>query len=254
MKRLIYIFLTAFFALLTPAMAHASALGDCSQQIKYGAPSHDGHLLCRLAYVLSYNTAHRTPDWVAYHLTTKEIHGNFLRTKDFQPDPELSADDRAVISDYRGSGYVPGQLVPAKDMIWNARAIDESYLLSSVVPLNPGMAHGIWQTLQQKVRDWVQARGELYIVTGPIYDGSPKTIGANHLAVPTACYEVVFDPVQVSAIAFIIPNRTENPQNLPDFITSIRTVEKRTGLDFLPLLNDGVKMLVASNPSPFWLH
>jgi endonuclease G, mitochondrial len=254
MKRLIYSFLAALFTVLAPAMAHATALGDCRAQIKYGAPSHSGNLLCRLAYVLSYNTTHKTPDWVAYHLTEKQIHGNFLRTNDFRPDPELKHLNSASLRDYHRSGYIPGQMVPADDMKWNARGISESYLLSSVVPLKPAMANGIWQTLQQKIRDWVQARGELYIVAGPIYNGSPKTIGADRVAVPKACYEVVFDPVQVDAIAFIIPNRAENPQDLPKFITSVRTVEKRTGLDFLGRLNSNVKTLVASSVSPFWLH
>ena len=254
MKRLIHPFLAILLTLMVPAMAHASALEDCRPQIKYGAPSNAGLLLCRLAYVLSYNTAHGTPDWVAYHLTEAEIHGNFLRTNDFRPDPELDRHHGAILADYQHSGYVPGQMVPADDMKWSARAMSESFLLSSAVPLVPGMEGGIWQTLQQNVRDWVRQRGDLYIVAGPIYDGTPKTIGANHVAVPTACYEVIFDPVRVDAIAFIIPNRTENPLDLPKFIVSVNTVEKRTGLRFLPLLNESVKVLVASIPSPFWLH
>jgi len=252
MKR--FIVLLSLFALL-PLTAQASALGDCSAQIKYGAPSHSGQLLCRLAYVESYNTARKTPDWVAYRLTEPEIHGNFLRTHDFQADPEIAADNSARIVDFQHSGYVPGQMVPSKDMLWNARAMNESYLLSSVVPLNRGMAQGIWATLQQRVRDLVQARGELYIVTGPIYDRkTPKTIGPDHVAVPDACFEVIFDPVRVDAIAFIIPNRPEPSQDLPNFVTSVHAVEQRTGLDFMPKLDDAVESLVKSKVSPFWLH
>ncbi len=253
MKRVI--FLLSLLALLPPAAAQASALGDCNSQIKFGAPSNSGILLCRFAYAVSYNTAHKTPDWVAYHLTEPEIHGNVLRTRDYRTDPELGADDAAHVADFRHSGYVPGQLVPSRDMIWNARAVDESYLLSSVVPLNQGMATGIWAALQQKVRDLVQARGELYIVTGPIYDHkTPKTIGPDHVAVPDACFEVIFDPIHVDAIAFIIPNRPEPSQDLPKFITSVHAVEQRTGLDFMPKLDDPIESLVESRISPFWLH
>ena len=253
MKR--FIFLLSLFALLLPLTAHASALGDCSNQIKYGAPSNSGQLLCRLAYVESYNTAHKTPDWVAYHLTEPEIHGNFLRTHDYRVDPEVGADNNASIADFQHSGYVPGQMVPSKDMLYNARAMNESYLLSSVVPLNPRMASGIWAALQQRVRDLVQARGELYIVTGPIYDHkTPKTIGPDRVAVPDACYEVIFDPIHVDAIAFIIPNRPEPSKDLPNFVTSVNEVERRTGLNFLSNLDDPVESLVESRVSPFWLH
>ena len=240
---------------LLPVAAQASALGDCNNQIKYGAPSNSGVLLCRLAYAVSYNTAHKTPDWVAYHLTESETHGNFLRTHDYHHDPELSAGDSAHAADFRHSGDVPGQLVPSRDMIWSARAMDESYLLSSVVPMNRAMEQGVWATLQQKVRDIVQTRGELYIVAGPIYDSkAPKAIGEDQVAVPDACYEVIFDPIRVDAIAFIIPNRPEPSQDLPNFITSVNEVEKRTGLNFLSKLDDRVESLVKSSISPFWLH
>lgn len=253
MKR--FILLLSLFALLLPTAALASALGDCSAQIKYGAPSNGGQMLCRLAYVESYNTAHKTPDWVAYHLTRAQIHGNFLRTGNFRPDPEVAAGNSASIADFQHSGYVPGQMVPSKDMLYNARAMNESYLLSSVVPMNRGMANGIWAALQQRVRDIVQSRGELYIVTGPIYDHKhPKTIGPNHVAVPDAFYEVMFDPIHVDAIAFIIPNRPEPTKDLPNFVVSVNTVQQRTGLNFLSKLNDPVETLVESNVSPFWLH
>lgn len=240
---------------LLPLTAYASSLGDCRNQVKYGAPSHSGQLLCRLAYAASYNVAHKTPDWVAYHLTEMEIHGNFLRTGDFRPDPEVKPSGSAHVADFRHHGVVPGQLVPSKDMVWSARAMAESYLLSSVVPMNAGMADSIWKSLQRKVREIVQTRGELYIVAGPIYDHpSPKTVGPDHVAVPDAFFEIVFDPVHVQAIAFIIPNRPEPAQNLPNFITSVQAVEKRTGMNFLSQLDDPVENLVESKASPFWLH
>lgn len=254
MKRLLVPLLT-FFLTLIPAMAHASALGDCSNQIKYGAPSNSGTLLCRLAYVESYDGANKTPGWVAYHLTKMEIHGNFLRTRNFHPDPELSKSNSSNPSDYQHSTYIPGQMVPARDMIWSARAVEESYLLSSVAPMNRSMANSIWAALQQKVRNLVQSRGELYIAVGPIYASqTPKTIGRDHVAVPSGFFEVIFDPVRVDAIAFIIPNHAEPSQDLPKFVTSINSIEKKTGLNFLPNLDSNVKTIVESTVSPFWLQ
>jgi endonuclease G len=118
-----------------------------------------------------------------------------------------------------------------------------------------GMNSGIWKFLEQKVRDWVNSRGELYIVTGCIYGTpNPKTIGPNHVAVPTAFFKVVFDPIRVDAIAFIIPNHKEDSSDLPKFITSVDKVEQETGLDFLSELDDGVESLIEARADPFWIR
>jgi len=241
--------------LLLPAAALASPLDDCSAQIKYGAPSYGGVLLCRKGYVLSYNTAHKTADWVAYHLTREKMHGNIPRTNDFRPDPDLASDQQAELADYSHSGYTRGQMTPATSMRWSARAMSESFLLTNVAPQKKGMNKGIWKFLEQKVRDWVNSRGELYIVTGSIYKNRhPDSIGSDHVAVPDAFYKVVFDPVRVDAIAFIIPNRKEKSSDLPRFITSVDKVEKETGFDFLSNLDDDVESLIEARVDPFWIR
>lgn len=251
MKRL------ALFAayLLFSVAAQASPLDDCSAQIKFGPPSYGGVLLCRLGYVLSYNTVHKTADWVAYHLTREQVGGNIPRTNDFRPDPDLAPDQQAEVADYAHSGYDRGQMAPAASMRWDTRAMSESFLLTNMAPRIPAMNDGIWKFLEQKVRDWVNSRGELYVVTGAIYDTpNPKTIGPNHVGVPTAFYKVVFDPIRVDAIAFIIPNRKEEATDLPKFITSVDKVEQVAGLDFLPELDDDVESLIEAGVDPFWIR
>lgn len=251
MKRLLIF--VAF--ILTATTAQASALESCQSQVLYGAPSNSGLLLCRLGYLVSYNTAHKTADWVAYHLTRKDMHGNIPRTNDLRPDPDLSSGQRAHVSDYKHSDYIPGQLAPAGSMRWSKRAMSESFLLSNTAPRKKAMNDGIWKVLEQKVRDWVDSRGELYVVTGNIYDSShPRTIGSDEVAVPSAFYKVIFDPIHVEAIAFIIPNRKENASDLPKFITSVRKVEQETGLNFLSNLDDSVESLLETQRSPFWVQ
>lgn len=241
--------------ILISTSAQASAIESCHSQIPYGPPSYSGILLCRLGYIVSYNTAHKTADWVAYHLTREEMHGNIPRTNDYRPDPDLSPSQQVQVSDYSHSDYMPGQLVPAATMRWSVRAMSESFLLSNTAPRTKGMNNGIWKALEQKVRDWVDSRGELYVVTGNIYNSSnPKTIGPDHVAVPSAFYKVIFDPIQVEAIAFIIPNRNEDPLNLPKFITSVDKVEQATGLDFLPNIDDSVESLIETQRAPFWMQ
>jgi endonuclease G len=131
-------------------------------------------------------------------------------------------------------------------MRWDARAMSESFLLSNMAPqIGIGFNRGIWAVLEEKIRDWTIARGELYVVTGPIFaPGADNRIGTNKVAVPTHFYQVVFDPVRVEAIAFILPNKKLRADTLPTFITSVDEVEKETGLDFLSELEDSVESLI----------
>ena len=110
---------------------------------------------------------------------------------------------------------------------------------------------GIWAALEGKARDWAVARGEVYIFTGPIYaaGSTPKTIGANKVAVPNHLYKIVFDPKRVEAIAFVMPNKALNVQDLPTFIVSVDQVEALTGLDFLSEVNAKVQQVAESEPA-----
>jgi len=240
--------------LLFSSVAQASPLDDCHAQIKYGAPGQNGILLCREGYLLDYNASRKTADWVGYHLTRAKVHGSAKRSNDFRPDPDLTADQRSELADYRKSGYDRGHMAPAAAMRWSVKAMSESFLLSNMAPqVGAGMNRGIWKELEAKVRDWVDARGELYVVTGNIYaSASPKTIGPNHVAVPSACYKVIFDPVRVDAIAFIIPNSKQQNAELPKFVTSVREVERETGLNFLSSLDAGVADAIETRTSKLW--
>src|SRR5437763_464390 len=66
-----------------------------NRNIKFGMPAEatadpknrDNYLISRDQYVLSYNDKTKTPNWVCWHLTAKDI-GHIPRGP-FQPDPDL---------------------------------------------------------------------------------------------------------------------------------------------------------------------
>jgi endonuclease G len=239
--------------LLVSILANANPLDACREHVKYGAPSTQPALLCRLAYVLSHNSAHKVPDWVGYHLTREHIlAGNVPRSDDFRPDVDLEPGERSELKDYKGSGFDRGHMAPADVMKWSERAMSESFLLSNMAPqVGAGFNSGIWKSLEGKVQKWALARGELYVVTGPIHDsGTLGTIGANKVTVPGHFYMVIFDPVRVEAIAFILPNKKNPGSQLPTFIVSVDTVETKTGLDFLAELEDSVEQLIEAKIQP----
>ena len=142
-------------------------------------------------------------------------------------------------------------MAPAGDMRWDQQAMSESFFLSNMVPqTGKGMNQGIWKNLEEKVRRWAISRGEVFIFTGPIYAKTPPdTIGRNKVAVPTHLYKIIYDPVRVEAIAFIMPNIKLQSSDMPSYIVTIREVEEKTGLNFLsslkPKIEDAVELTKA---------
>lgn len=237
-------FAIAFFFVVFTTDAYADvSLEGCRDYTKYGIPGKDGTLLCRKGYLLAHAPNRKTPIWVAEHLTREKASGYLDRTNDFQPDPDIKAGARAELSDYKGSGYDRGHMAPAGDMRWDQQAMSESFFLSNMVPqTGKGMNQGIWKDLEGKVRFWVLSRGEVYIYTGPIYAKEPPdTIGTNKVAIPTHLYKIIYDPVMVDAIAFIMPNIKLNSSEMPTFIVPIREVEEKTGLNFLSKLKQNIQ-------------
>lgn len=230
-------------------VALAGPLDNCEEYTKYGVPNDKGDLLCRTGYALAHNPEHKTPDWVAEHLTKEKATAVLARSNNFQPDPDLEPGSRAELADYNKSGYDRGHMAPAGDMRWDKDAMSESFFLSNMSPqIGLGMNRGIWKDLEEKVRTWAIKRGELYIFTGPIYaaGASEKMIGANKVAVPTHFYKIIFDPVRVEAIAFIMPNQSLKTKDLPNYIVSVHEVEAQTGLNFLSTIDEPVQKLVES--------
>jgi endonuclease G len=209
---------------------YAGPLEDCAEYVKLGVPGQQGELLCRKGYLLSHSSENKTPYWVIEHLTAEKANANAVqRYNKFQPDPDLEKGRRAELSDYKGSGYDRGHMAPSADMKWDEQAMIECFYLSNMVPqVGRGMNQGIWKDLEEKVRTWAIARGELFIFTGLVYEGgSRETIGKNKVAVPTHLYKIVYDSDKKEAIAFIMPNEPLKTSDMPLYIVTIRDIEEK---------------------------
>ena len=125
--------------------------------------------------------------------------------------------------------------------------MSESFLLSNMAPqVGSGFNRGIWRSLENRVRKWTLERGEVYVITGAIPGDDPEKISGTTVTVPERFFKIIFDPVRVDAIAFILPNESNPTSQLHTFITSVDVVEEETGLDFLSELNDSVEVVVES--------
>jgi endonuclease G len=224
----------------------AGPIEECKEYSKLGIPGKQGELLCRKGFLLAHSSEHKTPLWVIEHLTAEKAKAKLPRYNKFKADPDLKKGERAELADYKNSGYDKGHMAPSADMQWNQKAMVECFYLSNMVPqVGKGMNQGIWKDLEEKVRNWAIGRGELYIFTGPIFEGGIKnTIGNNEVVVPTHLYKIVYDPHKAEAIAFIMPNEKLDTADMPNYIVTIREIENKTGLDFLSNMDKHVQDVI----------
>jgi endonuclease G len=248
----------AFSAAFSAAAAAPSAVSEqCREFLVHGLPTKKGDLLCRTGYALIHDNDTKAATWVAQRMTTARLATVVKRQDRFIPDPDIPKGSRAELDDYRGSGYDRGHMAPAADMRWSAQAMRESFYLSNMAPqVGVGLNRGLWSDLESMIRRWVASRGELFIYTGPIFQAAREQltrIGPNQVAVPTHFYKVVFDPVRVETIAFVVPNAPQTSRRIEEFITSVRDIEQRTGLDFLNRINPSVQALIEESvASSLW--
>lgn len=228
-----------------------SAEWRCNGHVAFGLPGREDHLLCREGYAVGYDYERKGPNWVAYRITGESVVKKQKRSNRFKVDRELPENARATLTDYRGSGYDRGHMAPAATVDFSRESMQESFLLSNMTPQLPGLNRQGWRHLEAYVREWAMERGELYVVTGALFEGGLAVIG-DQVHVPSGFYKVILDPVRRAGIAFIVPHRNVAKADLPRYIVSIDQVEKRAGLDFLSELPDEVEEDIEDDVASLW--
>ena len=194
---------------------------------------HLGKVYDKPFFSLSYVEKYEIPEWVAYRLTRDMmIKPNHPRDQEFNPDPAIETGS-AHYHDYKQSGYTKGHLVPAADMSWDQKAMNSTFLMSNVAPMLEKFNSGIWLELENDVRDWAMKYKNIIVVAGPVFRDSLGTIGANNVLVPRYFYKAVFtlNKDKPEVIGFIFDQKNQNPGTLDQYVVSIDSIEKETGLD-----------------------
>ncbi|MDY6934837.1 MAG: DNA/RNA non-specific endonuclease [Spirochaetota bacterium] len=217
------------------------------QSIEIPFYSSNAQIIRHSAYVLKYSEEHEQAEWVAYKLTAGDLRGGIKRTNNFRADSSVKTGS-ASLSDYKGSGYDRGHLVPAADMKRSRTTMSESFYMSNMSPQRPGFNRGIWKRLEEQVRSWVYQNEELYIVTAGILQCGLTTIGPNRVSVPRFYYKAILDYREpgLKGIAFILPNKKSN-NSLKAYVVSIDLLEEITGIDFFPALPDNIEENIESS-------
>ena len=81
----------------------------------------------------------------------------------------LPAGSRAELKDYKHSGYDRGHQAPSGDETKKQSLQNDTYFLSNMVPQIGQFNQHAWEGLEEMVRGWAIARGEAYVITGPMF-------------------------------------------------------------------------------------
>lgn len=251
---------TRFLAMTVLALCAFSSYAQhsaCVQNIPVGAPSladKQNLSVCREGYALIFNINTKTPLWVAESLKQEDVFGAGIRQGDFKADPAIPSKFQAKDSDYAKTGYDKGHLAAAANFSKNQKLMDESFYYTNAIPQVAENNRVIWVSLEKKVRTWLMRRGELYIVTGPVFKNGKinQTMGKSNVAVPDYIFKVILDPKTQTSIAFIVPNIGLPEKALPQYIVSVRDVEMATGLNFHSSLPQDVQEKIETKRSGMW--
>lgn len=212
-----------------------------------------GQIVHHEGFSLSYSEAHEQAEWVAYELKKMHLTTTNFKRPYFEVDNAVKT-GAASWRNYKNSGFDRGHLCPAADKAYSKSAYDETFLTSNISPQEHAFNSGIWNTLEQKVRYWASKYNGVFVVTGGVLNGNMKTIGSEKVAVPNQFYKILIDANSgdVKMIAFLFPHENSN-KPLYDFVVSVDEVERLTGIDFFPELDDDLEgVLEASNSYKDW--
>lgn len=201
--------------------------------------SAQGYLINHTYYSLSYVSAHRQSEFAFYWLSPESIQGKQSRTDNFRIDPNVKSNPVSSTA-YAGSGYDRGHLCPAADMALNLTAMSETFFMSNMSPMTPSFNRGIWASLEDWVRSAALANGGVYVATGPILSANCGTLSGG-ITVPCTFYKIAFkDGANPKMIGFVLANAGSSLA-LKSFAVPIDEIERITGLDFFPQLDDSIE-------------
>lgn len=243
MKRSLFVItLLALIAMASAAFAQTSCqeqfAGGNAPEITNPKMSVKYRELCNTAYAVGHSGVTRTPLWAAEHLTRDRLLDakGLKRSNNFRTDTRLPYNERAELSDYARSGYDRGHMAPSADF-GDPESQDESFLLSNMIPQAPENNRGIHEGIESAVRKEVKKRGELYVITGPLFQGTRLESLKGKVIIPTGIYKCLYDPNRQEAGCYL-------EQNAPGTEYSTATVaeiEKQAGINLFPALSADIK-------------
>ncbi len=211
---------------------------DCPH-LPYGMPTGTpptNDFICRDIYALSSNDDRKFADYVAYRLDKATITGSSEQSRDWKADPALAPEETLEPEDYQGAykalGTDRGHLAPLAS--FRGKEWQTVNYLSNIAPLSASLNRSTWKNLEDHVRDLVRKHGEVYVMTGTVYEREmPKLPGADEPhQVPSGFWKIVI--VDGKTEAYFFDQETYSGTDYKSGKTTVAEIERKTGIDLLP--------------------
>lgn len=220
---------------------------------KAGTPN--ATVLCLQDYIVGYDEQLRVPVWVGYRLSGADTLVPRARKDCFRQDPRLSAEVSSSCHDYKYPPYQCGHLAPNADFKQTEGAMLNSYFMSNMTPQIGTFNQYIWAWLEEDVRTWAQAEGQVYVITGVVFDkdGNGKRDDEaqiervnGRVALPTHFYKIIVrkrSSGALNALVMILPHdgvshkKKDSETYYNQHLATINKIESLTGWDFFPALD-----------------
>ncbi|MCF4125353.1 DNA/RNA non-specific endonuclease [Methylobacterium sp. SyP6R] len=245
----------ALLLLLVVSAAPALAR-NCPEHFAGGTPpvltnprlSADTTLLCYQAFAVLYSGLSRTPLYAAEHLTAARVEAarRIDRVDAFHEEDRLPEAVRSDLADYAGSGWDRGHMAPSGDMP-SPSTQAESFTLANIVPQDPDLNRRLWAGIESSVRALAIERGDLFVVTGPLFEGTSVQSLRGRVLIPTRLFKAVYDANRGEAGVYLARNAA--PGETWEAI-SLDQLAGLGGIVAFPDLPDSVRRRIMKLPEP----
>jgi endonuclease G len=115
-----------------------------------------------------------------------------------------------------------------------------------MAPQHKDLSRKLWVRIERLVRGLADRDGEVWIVTGLIFQGVHIQALNERVLVPSATLKAVYDPKRQLARAYVTPNDDSDQWET----ISLAELRERSGIEVFPSLSDAVKARKSRLPSP----
>lgn len=215
------------------------ALGNPSNATA-DASNANNYLMVNNFYALSYNREKGIPNWAAWRVTRADM-GDLERNDSFRPDDRLPAGwTRVTPSDYTGSGFDRGHVVPNADRDGSKDAMASTFLMTNMMPQTPDLNRGPWAKLEGYLRTLVTRGSDVYVFAGA-YGENGKL--KKKVTIPEYNWKIAVAVPAGSDVSAVNENARVIAVDMPNvkgiknvdwqiYHMTVRDIEQKTGYNF----------------------
>jgi len=217
-------------------------------------------------YSILYDPARYASLWTAY-VYSSGYHGSGTGNG-WAVNPQIPASKQTSVKyaypSVDGVTYDRGHQIPNADRNADNSLQNQTYYWTNSTPQHASFNQGIWNSLENQVRNMVSGSDSVYVVTGPVY----QTVGGNEtvrtfanssndnkvVPIPNYYFKVLLKVrrsggqiTAASAIGFWFTHEAHSGENWQNFAKSVDYIEQMTGFNFFANLPPSVEATAETN-------